>query len=221
LLIETIQPLISQHGYWVVFLVIMLESAGVPLPGESALILAAVYAGATGQLDITYVIITAIAAATIGDNCGFWIGRIYGVGLLERYGRFVNLTESRLKVGRYLFERHGAKIVFFGRFVAVLRVFAAVLAGVNKYGWKPFLFFNAAGAIVWATTMGLGGYLFGDSIHRVSGALGIAALVIAVIGIFAFIYIMRRQEKRIELQLEAVAEAEYGKAPHRAVDPGE
>ncbi|WP_020176402.1 DedA family protein [Methyloferula stellata] len=218
--LETIQPLIAQHGYWVVFLVIMLESAGVPLPGESALVLAAVYAGATGQLDITYVIATAIAAATIGDNCGFWIGRIYGVQLLERYGRYVNLTESRLRVGRYLFERHGAKIVFFGRFVAVLRVFAAVLAGVNKYGWKPFLFFNAAGAVTWATLMGLGGYVFGESINRVSGALGIAALVIALIGIIAFIYFMRQQEKRLEMQLETAAEAEYGKAS-QAAEPGE
>jgi membrane protein DedA with SNARE-associated domain len=220
LFIETIQPLIAQHGYWVVFLVIMLESAGVPLPGESALVLAAVYAGATGQLDIAYVIATAIAAATIGDNCGFWIGRIYGVELLERYGRFVHLTESRLRIGRYLFERHGGKIVFFGRFVAVLRVFTAVLAGVNKYGWKPFLFFNASGAIVWATIMGLGGYLFGDSIHRVSGVLGIAALVIAVMGIFGFIYIIRLQEKRFEQQLEDVAESEYRKVPS-AAEPGE
>ena len=219
--VETIQPLIAQHGYWVVFLVIMLESAGLPLPGESVLVLAAVYAGATGQLDIAYVIATAIAAATIGDNCGYWVGRVYGVQLLERYGHFVNLTESRLKVGRYLFERHGGKIVFFGRFVAVLRVFAAVLAGVNKYGWKPFLFFNAAGAIIWATLMGLGGYVFGESINRVSGALGIAALAIAVIGIFAFAYFMRQQEKRIELQLETAADAEYGKAPERAADPVE
>ncbi len=218
MLLETIQPLISQHGYWVVFLVIMLESAGVPLPGESALILAAVYAGATGHLNITYVILTAIAAAIIGDNCGFCIGRIYGVELLERYGRFIGLTESRLKVGRYLFERHGGKIVFFGRFIAVLRVFAAVLAGVNRYGWRPFVFFNAAGAIAWATIMGLGGYLFGDSIHRVSGVLGMAALVVAVMGILAFIVIIRRQEKRIEGRLETVAEAEYGKAPEGAPD---
>jgi len=221
LFLDTIQPLISTHGYWAVFLVIMIESAGVPLPGESALVLAAVYAGATGHLNITYVIATAIAAAIIGDNCGFWIGRIYGVELLERYGRFVNLTESRLKVGRYLFERHGGKIVFFGRFVAVLRVFAAVLAGLNKYGWKPFLLFNAAGAFAWATIMGLGGYLFGDSIHRVSGVLGLAALVVALLGVVAAIYIVRQQEKRIELQLETAAEAKYGKTAKTAAEPVE
>lgn len=221
MLIETIHPLIAQHGYWVVFVVIMLECMGIPLPGESALVLAAVYAGATGNLDITYVIAVAIAAAVIGDNCGFWIGRIYGVELLERYGRYVHLTEGRLKVGRYLFERHGGKIVFFGRFVAVLRVFTAVLAGANKYGWKPFLLFNAAGGITWATVMGLSGYLFGESIHRVSGILGIAALAIAVIGIFAFIHFVHQQEKRIEQQLETVAEAKYGKASERAIDPVE
>jgi len=220
LLLETIHPYIAQHGYWVVFLVIMLESAGLPLPGESALVLAAVYAGATGQLDIAYVILTAIAAATIGDNCGFWIGRIYGVQLLERYGRFVGLTESRLRIGRYLFERHGGKIVFFGRFIAVLRVFAAVLAGINKYGWKPFLFFNALGAAVWATTMGLSGYLFGDSIHRVSGPLSLIFLGLAATGVVAFILFMRHQEKRIELHLETVTEREYGDTPPER-NPGE
>jgi membrane protein DedA with SNARE-associated domain len=182
------------------------------------LVLAAVYAGATGQLDIATVIATAIVAATIGDNCGFWIGRIYGTQLLERYGRFINLTESRLEVGRYLFERHGGKIVFFGRFVAVLRVFAAVLAGLNKYCWKRFLFFNAAGACAWATIMGMGGYYFGDSIHRVSGPLSIAALAIALIGVVAFMVIMRQQEKRIELKLAIAAKAKYGEAP---CEPGE
>jgi membrane protein DedA with SNARE-associated domain len=221
LFIETIQPLISQHGYWVVFVVIMLESAGVPLPGESALVLAAVYAGATGHLHIAYVILTAIVAAIIGDNCGFWIGRIYGVRVVERYGRLVNLTEGRLKVGRYLFEKHGGKIVFFGRFVAVLRVFAAVLAGLNKYDWKSFLFFNAAGAATWATIMGLGGYLFGDSIHRVSGLLGMVALGVALLGVVAFIYFIRQQEKRIELKLETVAEAKYGDASKGVADPVE
>jgi membrane protein DedA with SNARE-associated domain len=212
LLLESIQPYIAQHGYWVVFLVILIESAGVPLPGESALVLAAVYAGATGQLDIVYVIVTAIAAATIGDNCGFWIGRVYGVELLERYGRYVGLTDSRIRIGRYLFERHGGKIVFFGRFVALLRVFAALLAGMNKYGWKPFLLFNALGASVWATVMGLGGYLFGDSIHRVSGPLSLAALGFALAGIIGFIFFMRYHEKRIELRLEAVTESERSRS---------
>ncbi len=173
-----IQPLISQHGYWAVFLVVMLESAGVPLPGESALLLAAAYAGATGHLDIAYVIAAASAGAIIGDNCGYGVGRGIGARLLDSYGRFVGLSESRLRLGQYLFERHGGKIVFFGRFIALLRVFAALLAGLNKYDWRSFLIFNAAGGMTWALVMGLGAYLFGDAMTRVSGPLGLIGLAL-------------------------------------------
>ena len=163
MLLAHIQPLIAQHGYWVVFVIVMLESAGVPLPGETILILAAGYAGATGELNLTLVITCAAAGAIVGDNIGFWIGRTFGANFLLRYGKFVHLPESRLKLGQYLFEKHGAKIVFFGRFVAFLRVFAALLAGVNKYGWPQFLFFNAAGGITWAIAIGVSAYVFGDS----------------------------------------------------------
>src|SRR5450631_3124936 len=169
------QPLVAQHGYWVVFLIVMLESAGVPLPGETVLVLASGYAGVTGQLDISLVIAGAAAGAIIGDNIGFWIGRTWGLKFLLRYGKFIHLPERRLKLGQYLFDKHGAKIVFFGRFVAFLRVFAALLAGVNKYQWPQFLFFNAAGGIIWALVIGIGAFLFGDSIHRISGPLGLIA----------------------------------------------
>jgi len=203
-----IQPLIVQHGYWAVFLIVMLESAGVPLPGETALLLAGAYAGATGQLDISLVIASAAAGAIIGDNLGFWVGRTWGAGLLVRYGRFIHLPEGRLKLGQYLFVRHGAKIVFFGRFVAFLRILAALLAGVNKYSWSQFLFYNAAGGIVWALVMGIGAYLFGDAIHRVSGPLGIAALVGVVIGVAAFMYVVRCEEKKMEKQLASAADGD-------------
>jgi len=196
-----LQPLIVLHGYWVVFLIVMLESAGVPLPGETALILASGYSGATGQLDLALVITCAAAGAIIGDNIGFWVGRTYGANFLLRYGKFIHLPESRLKLGQYLFEKHGAKIVFFGRFVAFLRVFAALLAGVNKYRWPPFLFFNAAGGITWALVFGIGAFLFGDAIHRISGPLGITALGGIVLGVIAFMYIVRREEKKMEEKL--------------------
>ena len=196
-----IQPLIDQYGYWAVFLIVMLESAGLPLPGETALVLAAGYAGATGQLDVSLVIAVAAAGAIIGDNVGFWIGRTWGANLLMRYGRFVHLPEGRLMLGQYLFKKHGAKIVFFGRFVAFLRVLAALLAGVNKFGWGPFLFYNAAGGIVWATVTGVGAYLFGDAIYHVSGPLGIAALVAVIAGVVAFMYIVRREEQKMEKRL--------------------
>lgn len=201
MLLAQIQPLIAQHGYWVVFFIIMLESAGVPLPGETVLVLASGYAGATRELDITLVISCAAAGAIIGDNIGFWVGRTWGANFLLRYGKFVRLSENRLKLGQYLFVKHGAKIVFFGRFVAFLRVFAALLAGVNKYHWPQFLFFNAAGGIIWALIFGIGAYRFGDLLHRVSGPLGIIALFGGVCGVIAFTYIVRREEKKMEEKL--------------------
>jgi membrane protein DedA with SNARE-associated domain len=105
---------------------------GLPLPGEAMLIAAAIYAGKSGGLDIAEVIAAAAAGAIVGDNIGYWIGREIGFRIHVRYGRYVGLTEQRIKLGQYLFMQHGGKIVFFGRFVALLRVLAALLAGVNR-----------------------------------------------------------------------------------------
>ena len=196
-----IQPLVAQHGYWVVFLIVMLENTGVPLPGETGLILASAYAGATGELDLALVIACAGAGAIIGGNIGFWVGRTWGAKFLLRYGKFIHLPEERLILGQYLFEKHGGKIVFFGRFFAFLRVLAALLAGANKYRWPPFLFFNAAGGIVWALVFGVGAFVFGDSVNRVSGPLGVVALGGIVAGVIAVIYIVRREERRMEKKL--------------------
>ncbi|ACK50051.1 SNARE associated Golgi protein [Methylocella silvestris BL2] len=199
--IEQIQPLIAQHGYWAVFFIVMLESAGVPLPGETVLLLAAGYAGATGNLDIVWVVIAAAAGAIIGDNIGFWVGRTFGAKLLVRYGKFIHLPESRLRLGQHLFEKHGGKIVFFGRFVAFLRVLAALLAGVNKYSWGKFLFFNATGGVLWAILMGAGAFFFGDAMHRVSGPLGVLALLFVVAGVVVAAILMRREEKKLADQI--------------------
>jgi membrane protein DedA with SNARE-associated domain len=181
----------------------MLESAGVPLPGETALVLASIYAGATGDLHIAQVIAAAAAGAIIGDNMGFWVGRHFGMPLLKRYGRFIHLDEKRLAFGEAMFRRHGAKIVFFGRFIAILRIFAALLAGVNRYGWGSFLFYNAAGGIVWATVFGLGGYFFGEAIHRFTGPVGLIALAGVILGIGVSWWVVRRQEARMEQRILA------------------
>ncbi len=202
--IEQIQPLIVQHGYWAVFLIVMLESAGVPLPGETVLLLAGGYAGATGNLEIAWVIFAAAAGAIIGDNIGFWIGRTFGGKFLVRYGKFIHLPEARLRLGQYLFEKHGGKIVFFGRFVAFLRVLAALLAGVNQYNWGKFIFFNATGGVIWAAIMGVGAYFFGDAMHRVSGPLGVAALCLVVAGVMVAFVLMRREERKMEKQVADV-----------------
>ena len=195
---EWIQPIVAQYGLYAVFLIVMLESAGVPLPGETALVLSSIYAGMSGELEIAHVILVASAGAIIGDNIGFMVGRRYGLPLVQRYGKTIGLDQKRLAFGQHMFARHGAKIVFFGRFVAVLRIFAALLAGVNRYSWRSFLFYNAAGGICWATLFGIGGYLFGDAMTRVAGPIGMIGLAFAVAGLVAGWWVMRRQEEKYE-----------------------
>jgi membrane protein DedA with SNARE-associated domain len=195
--IETIKPLIAQHGYLAVFCIVALESAGIPLPGETALVLAAMFAGATGLLDIKLVIVLAAAGAILGDNIGFWAGRRFGLPLLLKHGRKLGLTDDRIKLGQYLFDNHGAKIVFFGRFIALLRIFAAFLAGVNRYSWGQFLFYNATGGIVWAVIFGLGGFAFGDAFERVAGPMGKIMLGLAAAGVAFGWWLMHTQEKKL------------------------
>ena len=177
---------ISTYGYWTVGGIIALESMGLPLPGEATLIAAAVYAGETHHLNIWLVIAAGAAGAILGDNIGFWIGREIGYRLLLRYGHYVYLTEARIKLGQYLFLRHGGKIVFFGRFVALLRTLAAILAGANHMSWPRFLLFNAAGGIVWAVLYGLAAYHVGHTLEHVTkpaafGLIIVAAITVAVL----------------------------------------
>ena len=163
------------------FAIVALESAGVPLPGETALVTAAIFAG-QGTLKIEGVIGVAALAAILGDNCGYWVGREFGFPLLYRYGHLLHIDEGKLKVAQYLFLSHGGKIVFFGRFVAILRTFAAFLSGVNRLPWGRFLIFNGAGGVVWATIFGLGGYFLGVAFETYAKPVGFAALACAVIG---------------------------------------
>src|SRR5437879_2739711 len=130
---------LATYGYLAVGAFIAIESTGVPFPGETMLITAAAYAGATHHLGIVPVIIAAAAGAIIGDNLGFAIGWWGGYALLRRFGRYIRLDEARLKVGRYIFLRQGGKVVFFGRFVSILRAYAAFLAGTNRMPWWRFL----------------------------------------------------------------------------------
>jgi membrane protein DedA with SNARE-associated domain len=213
---DTAQHLIGHYGYGAIFVIVMLESAGIPMPGETILVTAAVYAGTKHALDIRGVIAAAAGGAILGDNIGFWVGREFGEPLLEKWGYFVGLDARKRMLGRYLFARYGGSIVFLGRFVALLRAFAALLAGAN--GLSPWRFFisNAAGGIVWATIFGLAGYLFGAAIHRVAGPVGWALLAVALIGGFG----LWRYYKKHEEGLLAKAELEMSrqdrqKRPHK------
>lgn len=185
---QSVQHIIEAYGYVAVLLIVGLESSGLPLPGEAMLVSAAIYAGTTHNLAIAGIIGAAATGAILGDNLGFLVGRKLGVPLLKRYGGRVGLDAAKLRLAQYLFQKHGGKIIFFGRFIAVLRAFAALLAGANRYPWDRFLLFNAAGGIVWATLYGLAAYLFGRSIHRIVGPVGI---VLAIAALTAAIFAWR------------------------------
>jgi membrane protein DedA with SNARE-associated domain len=193
-----LQDLIQAYGLWILFAAVMLESMGVPMPGETALVTTAVYAGTTHRIGIVPVVAAAAAAAIVGDNIGYLIGRLLGFRLLVRYGRYIGLGEPRLKVGEYLFMRHGGKIVFFGRFVAFLRAFAAVLAGANRMHWSYFLIMNALGGICWASLIGGGAYLFGEKIRLATGPMGLLLSIVAIVLIGAGILFFRKHEKELE-----------------------
>jgi len=201
------QHLVGQYGYGAIFVIVMLESAGVPMPGETILVSAAVYAGTRHALDIRWVIAAAAGGAILGDNVGFWVGREFGEPLLEKWGHFIGLDARKRLLGRYLFARYGGLIVFFGRFVALLRAFAALLAGANGLAPWRFFAFNAAGGIVWATAFGLGGYLLGAGIHRIAGPVGWALLLAALVAGFG----LWRYYKKHEENLLAKAEDEMAR----------
>jgi len=211
---HTIDGWLESYGYLVVFLLVMLESIGVPVPGETALIGAALYAGSTGKLEIWGVIAVAIAGAIIGDNIGFSIGRYGGAKLLLRHGHKIRLHEGRIKIGIWLFRRHGGKVVFWGRFVSILRTWAAFLAGANHMECRRFIFFNAAGGIAWATTYGVVYYVFGATLSRLSTTidvtLGVAGAIILIGGV---VWTMRKEfelRERAEKEIEGSVAQELG-----------
>jgi membrane-associated protein len=165
------------------FLIVMGESSGLPIPGETGLIAAAVLAS-QGKLKIEIVVPLAACAAIVGDNIGYLIGRKGGRWLLERPGRFHHQRLQVLTTGQPFFERHGPKAVFFGRFLLGLRVWASWLAGATRMSWRSFVLWNALGGITWASAIGLIAYYLGHSAGSVVeafGLYGVAALLVAVV----------------------------------------
>jgi len=194
---QELPALIATHGYWIVALVVALESMGVPLPGETVLVSAAIYAGATGNLEIAGVVAAAATGATVGDNGGYWIGRRVGLPLLLRYGRYLRIGEDKIKLGRYMFARYGGAVVFLARFVALLRVLAAFLAGVNRMAWGRFFAFNIAGGVAWASLFGLGAYALGSQIEKLTGGAGLLLQAAAAGALVCGVVYLRRQEARL------------------------
>ena len=187
--------LVHHYGLLALFLIVMLESGGVPLPGETALVTAGVFAS-RGRLDITAVIAVAALAAIVGDNLGYWIGRTGGRRLLEHSNRVSRYFERTLPWAEGFFGRHGPKTIFIARFFSVLRVTAAWMAGVSRMHWWKFFFWNAAGGICWALLVGLVAYYAGqaaaDAISHY-GLIGGAAIVAVVLaGLVAFHFWRKR-----------------------------
>ncbi|MGI9006056.1 MAG: DedA family protein [Streptosporangiaceae bacterium] len=200
---STIGHLIHSLGYWAVFLLVAAESLGVPLPGETALILAAVYAGNSHQLNPWAIFGVAAAAAIIGDNIGYWIGAKAGYPLVLRYGPKVGVDEHKLKIARYVFDRQGSKVVFFGRFVSILRTYAAFLAGVDKMRWPRFLVANAAGGIAWAAIYTFAAYFAGGAMEHLSGLVNLMIGGVAAAAVIAALLIVRHRLGRLSAQAEA------------------
>ena len=199
---HTVDGWLSSYGYLVVFVLVMVESLGIPVPGETVLIGAALYAGSTHKLEIWLVIVVAAAAAIIGDNIGFAIGRYGGAKLLLRHGSKIHLDEKRLKLGIWVFRRHGGKVVFWGRFVSILRTYAAFLAGTNGMDWLRFLAFNAAGGITWATVFGIAYYEFGSTLKSLSTTIDIVLGVAGTVILVGFAIWTKRKESELQERAE-------------------
>jgi membrane protein DedA with SNARE-associated domain len=190
-----VDHLVEVAGYPLLFVLVMAESGGLPIPGETALITAGVLAS-RGKLQIEWVIVTAAAAAIVGDNIGYLIGRKGGRWLLERPGRFHRQRLEVLKTGEPFFTRHGAKAVFFGRFLLGLRVWASWLAGATRMHWRTFVAWNALGGITWATGIGLLAYFLGSSAGNAIETFGIYGLVAVFVAIVSAIVLHRRAHRK-------------------------
>jgi membrane protein DedA with SNARE-associated domain len=217
-----VSHLIATYGYWAVFALVAAESLGIPLPGETALIIAAAYAGHTDHLSPWALFAVASAAAVTGDNFGFWIGHKGGYRLARRHGHRVRLDERKLKTARYLFDRYGGKVVFFGRFVSVLRTYAAFLAGTSKMAWRKFLPANAFGGIAWAGACTLAAYLAGTALQQASAAIGWALIGTGLAATLAAALLVRRHAGALADRAEAAypgplqpAIPHHGDAPAR------
>jgi membrane protein DedA with SNARE-associated domain len=213
-----VSHLVQVFGYPLLFLLVMGESSGVPIPGETGLITAAVLASA-GKLQIELVITIAATAAIVGDNIGYLIGRKGGRWLLERPGRFQGQREQVLVIGEPFFERHGPKAVFFGRFLLGLRVWASWLAGATRMPWRSFVFWNACGGICWATAIGLLAYFLGHSAGNAIQAFGLYGLAAALVALASGFWLHRRHRRHLAAA-DGPSAADARRHRPRGAEPG-
>jgi membrane protein DedA with SNARE-associated domain len=194
-----------EYGYLAVVVAVLVDSFGLPIPGEITVILASVYSVGAHRLSIVLVVGAAALGAVVGDNITYSLGRWGGYPLLERYGKFLHLGPRRLRLARYLYERYGGHLVFAGRFIPILHIWSAVLAGVSLMNRPRFMATNAAGAVGWAALLGLAGYTFGDAAIHLGGALaGLGAPLALVIVALILLWVHHNERKWME-ELERTA----------------
>ncbi len=221
--LETLQNALEVLGYPAVTLFIMIESSGIPFPGETMLLLASFYAAIDHQLKLPLIITCAALGAIAGDNIGYYVGRTGGRAFVERFGRYLFLKPHHLDRAEKFFQKYGNKTVFFGRFIAILRTWSAFLAGVNQMPWRTFLIYNAAGGIVWAIFYGTLGYLAGWFFHddfaqveklaRTTSWIGAAIIILVVLGIVFFVRWRRKRTRSQGTKKEGFMEIQPAPEP--------
>jgi membrane protein DedA with SNARE-associated domain len=194
--VHTLQQILSVWGYLAVFAFVAIEYTGIPFPGETMLITAAIYAGA-GHLSIAGVIAAAALGSLFGGTSGYWIGRTGGRKLALRYGKYVRLDDGRLGRAEHFFQHYGDKAVFFGRFIAVLRAWSTFLAGVNRMPWAKFVVFNTAGSVCWSAAIGILAFKLGQNFERFRGVLGWGAVAAVILGALVAYLLHRHFTHRI------------------------
>jgi membrane protein DedA with SNARE-associated domain len=224
--LATLQNALNALGYPAIF--VMIESSGIPFPGETMLLLASFYAAVSHQLQIPVVIACAAFGAIIGDNIGYYLGRTGGRAFITRFGKYVFVKPEHLDRAEQFFAKHGDKTVFFGRFISVLRAWAAFLAGLNHMHWRTFLFYNAAGGILWATIFGTIGFFAGRYFHdnfgqvehlaRTLGWFG-TGLIIAIV-LVTFIVLRLRSSRLVRSAAMAKTDEEKEEEPEEAARAG-
>jgi membrane protein DedA with SNARE-associated domain len=196
-ILQILRAYLAQYGYWAVAIVLLLENAGVPVPGETVLLLASFLAYSERRLSLPYIIMAGICASTVGDNLGFLLGNYGGRALLQRYGKTLAIRPATIARGERLFQRYGAATILFARFIAGVRIVAGPLAGILRMDWRRFALFNFFGAVLWVTVISGAGYLFGkhwDELVRIVGRADLA-IVIGVLIAFSLMWWKSRKNE--------------------------
>jgi membrane protein DedA with SNARE-associated domain len=200
----SLMELAVSYGAWAVFVSVMLESTGLPVPSESILIVvASLAAGSNPHAPALFtVILAAIAGAVLGDNFGYAVGRGAGRKLLARFGSRIGLGPPRQRLGHYLFQRYGGRVVIVARFVSVLRTAVSLLAGTTHMPWLRFLICNVFGAVVWAGTVGGGAYLLGERVHAWPWPASLALLALVTTVLIACAVVLKRREAQLQVEAD-------------------